>query len=316
MNEEQNTDDERPSSTKLFVRILIVALCLGLSALVYMSFAFSSPPYVISTGIVTLVSLIVVLVLSESFNQLSVGALLTLKREVAKEQAEKDAVKSENQELRSELVRVVTTVSQTQTNNTLLGTPEFLRALGVVPAAETGEDHEPPAIEPACPEPAAAAERARRERWSKIRAGERVAMRKYLAGLELPGSEVQTEVEFSSGFAGLDPIMDRRIVFRAYARAVGHERFFDFRPSTTISPMFFDQLYVKLSKVHLYGMAKRIRADLVLVFVRLPEELESAKPYPWERVLEWFEPAMVNRLLKIEHIEVTREEIEAEMAVG
>ncbi|TLN27271.1 hypothetical protein FDZ71_00005 [bacterium] len=310
---------EAEAKPNWFVRVLIVLLCLALFTLVYVSFFAATPRYVISAGMITLVALIVVLALSESFNQLSIGTLLSLRREVARQEEEKRAVKSENQELRSELVRVMTTVSQSQVNNTLVGTPEaLLRALGVVPAEPTAEDDaERQAAEEACVEQPPTQGRVEGpSRWQRLRAAERIATTKYLAALDLPESEVLTEVEFSAGFRGIDPVMDRRITFDAYARGAGHERFFEFRPVTAVSPMFFDRLYVMLSKVHLYAMAKRIRADLVLVLIDLPEEPDTGRWYPTERLFEWFEPAVVNRLLRIERIAVSAEEIAAELEGG
>jgi len=101
-----------------FVRTLIGILILALITLVGLSFSLGEPKYDISTGIVTVILIIVILALSESFNQLSIGKVLNLTREVSKRKEENTIVKEENKELRQNLFKIVSNIQQSQVNNT------------------------------------------------------------------------------------------------------------------------------------------------------------------------------------------------------
>ena len=136
-------NDNAVQSPNWFVRLGIIAVVLLLAALVLCSFLKTPPSYQITTGVMVLLAMMIVLVLSESFNNFSIGKLLTLSREVQKTKEEKEEAKRENAELRQSLVHVATHV-QSQINTTIQaqGT-DLLRHLGVV-KAETKEQEEEP----------------------------------------------------------------------------------------------------------------------------------------------------------------------------
>lgn len=73
-------NDEKKAS--YFTRLLIVLFVLFLVCLVWISFFKSQPPFLINSGLITVLLLITVLILSESFDNLSLGKILSLSREV------------------------------------------------------------------------------------------------------------------------------------------------------------------------------------------------------------------------------------------
>jgi hypothetical protein len=71
-----------------------------------------------------------------------------------------------------------------------------------------------------------------------------------------------------------------------------------------------DRLYVMLNKIHFYREAKGISADLVLIIFDIEEvDDENKRPDRSERVLDFFQPAIANKLLKVEHFKVSQKEI-------
>ena len=120
-----------------FVRALIVGLVLSLSTLAFFNFFWREPPFEISTGLLALLALIVLLCLSEAFDHLTFGTVLSLKRKVEEEKASKETLRQDNRDLRSQLVTMLTSFQQSQVDNTFHAPPEaWAKLLGVVQSPE------------------------------------------------------------------------------------------------------------------------------------------------------------------------------------
>lgn len=299
-----------------FVRTLIVLFAVALAAMVFVSFSFSEPPYEISGGILTVLFLIAILVLSESFNNLSLGRVLSLSREVEKKQSENTRVKEENKELRHQLFKIVSNVQQSQVNNTYNApSDEWLKLLGVVKAKDSEPDEDQKEQEENQQVVNYVAEQARRREQNQARhkrwkVSEDLAIEKYAESLSVPESEVIKGAVFSQAFDEIDPIMSRRINFDGYIKGANLERFIEVRPKSSFSPMFQERLYVMLNKIFLYRKAKGISAELILLIVEFEgDEEDQHQTWRLEKFYEYFQPAISNRLLKVEHLKLTEEEV-------
>lgn len=298
-----------------FVRTLIVLFVLALFSMAFLSFYLAEPRYQITAGIITIIGFVVILVLSESFNNLSLGKILSLSREVQKKENEKEQVKTENKELRQELFKIVSNIQQSQVNNTYNApSDEWLKLLGVVKAQESDkeeEQEEQKEVQRAM-EFMAEREKAREESKARMklrRNAEFIGMEKYAKNLSIPDSEIIQGAEFSQAFDEIDPIMNRRIVFDGYIKGTSQERFIDVRPKGAISSMYYDRLYVMLNKIYLYRQAKGISAELVLIMLEIEGE-ESDRPWSSDRLYDYFQSAISNKLLKIESISISKDEME------
>lgn len=306
--------EEKPNN---FVRILIVIIGLALCVMAFLSFSLADPKYQITAGIITLIAFVIVLALSESFNNLSVGKVISLNKEIKNKEVEKKQVKEENQELRQELFKIVSNIQQSQVNNTYNApSDEWLKVLGVVKSQdevkEEEQEEEQKEIQKAVEYLAERDQRIvqSRQRMKIRRSAESIAINKYATDHSIPDSELILKVEFSQSFDEIDPIMNKRVVFDAYLKASNHERFIIVKPKNFFSPMFFDRLYLMLNKIYLYRKAKGIAAELVLILVDIEGEDASERPYKTERIYDDFQPAISNKLLKIESVSVLQREIE------
>jgi len=72
-----------------FVRICIIVFLIFLGVLTAYSFRFGPVPFGITAGILSVLGLMVVALLAESFNSISFGSLLRLRRDIAKVETEK-----------------------------------------------------------------------------------------------------------------------------------------------------------------------------------------------------------------------------------
>ncbi|ANG63871.1 hypothetical protein A8C75_16235 [Marinobacterium aestuarii] len=282
----------------------------------FLSFFWAEPKYQITAGIITLISLVVVLILSESFNNLSIGKILTLSNEVKKKEEEKTTVKTENKELRQELFKIVSNIQQSQVNNTFNApSDEWLKALNVVKSEDESEDDTEEDQDEIKKASQFLAEREKnrgrsRERMQTRRRAEDVALHKYFSHSSTPQSELIQNVEFSNSFDEIDPIMSRKIKFDGYLKTISNERFIEIIPNYMTHRSYQDYLYVMLNKIHCYREAKGISADLLLIILDIEEvDEDSKRPDRTANLFEYFQPAIANKLLKVEHFTISQQEI-------
>lgn len=332
---------EAKKQVNYFIRVLIILYVTFLGYLVWTSFVKSQPAFSITMGIITLLILITVLILSEAFDNFSVGQLLSINREIKKKEEEVGKVKKENAELRDNLIHVTTMFGQVQSqsnsNTNVMLTPEwFSQMLSVVKAKEKQEDEDtedsveettesgatpedktttdaskPPSTE--SNDQQRALDRKRERMLSRYVESETI--NKYIKKYDIPENEVVREVQFSPATMGLDPIMERRIIFDGYIKTPGKEIFIEVRRNMHMpSNMMFDRLYVLLTKIWFYRQAKKIQAELILLIAEVPpihEQTSSVQKFKGstERFIEAFQPAIANGLLRIETITFTEEEL-------
>lgn len=295
-------------------RILTVGFLGFLGYLVIESFYKASPAFAISAGILIVLALMTVLVLSEAFNSFSIGKLLTLSREVTKTTQEKQELKTDNTDLRKALVQLAVNVHQSQVNATINASGvDLLKVLGVVKAEKSEEDVEQETRSPQGGlESTALQDRESRMQSYRIRTmADNLAFEKYIDANALPRIDVEREIQFSSSFENLDPIMERKIIFGGYMKSPNKEYFFEVRNHRSITPMFWDRLYVMLSKVLFYRDAKKIPAELILIVSKLPETEGESEARYLERFMQAFQPAIAGGILRVEQIEISQSELAA-----
>lgn len=307
-------EQQKPNT---FVRALIVGLVLALCTLGFFNFFWRDPPFDISAGLLALLALVVLLSLSELFDNLAFGSILSLQRKVSEEKASKEALREDNSELRAQLVTLVSNIQQSQVNNTFNAPPEaWARLLGVVPATEPDAKEEEPEPQVLVARTEATVEHRQpsRQRYERFRAAKAVAIRRYLDSIQVPQSERILKAEFSASFQDIDPVMDRRIVFDAYVKNDSRERFIEIvRARGSSVMMYADHLYVMLTKIWLYRQAKKAQAELILLMVEAEDEENDENRSSSSRFIEYFQPAIANDLLRIESMKVTAAEIDLEL---
>jgi hypothetical protein len=197
---------------------------------------------------------------------------------------------------------------------------DLLKLLGVTKAEKTDEDESieemptqpvPAAITPEKPEAKSFVRDADFRQRRKFRQLiEDDALDKHLKKQEMPIAEVSKEVQFTTAFQNIDPIMERRAVFDAYLKTANKEFFLEV--VTSVSPMIFDRLYVMLAKILFYRQAKQVSADLTLIVVKLPDSVSErfGSADSIERLLQMFQPAISNNLLRVEIVSYSEQEIQ------
>jgi hypothetical protein len=286
-----------------FVRVLIVAFCIFLATLVVYRYFYVEPKADISGGLLVVLAFVLVLVLSELFDNFSVGKVVTMSRALKEREQEKTELKRENMVLRGQVVAVTTNISQRQSSTNILGWPEALAdALTVKKAAP--EEIEKKKIE----DNGARAQAVHERRFDRSKI-EDFGISKFLSLQGSHAFNLIQEAKLSTQFSGIDPITDVTPIFDGYFNTSDSEVFIEVRATDIPTIMYRDKLYVMLAKIHHYKVIKKVNVYLVLVLVKIPEpESRPTGPYV-DRLQREFGPAMTSGLLRIRVIDPTPEDL-------
>lgn len=110
-----------PNKTNYFVRTLIVLFCIGLAFMIGYNFIAVEPIGTFKKGIFILLAILLVLVLAESFDNFSVGKLISIQRQFDVKKEENKKLEQKNAELISHILTISNTQNQKQQTTTVLG---------------------------------------------------------------------------------------------------------------------------------------------------------------------------------------------------
>lgn len=290
-----------------FVRLLILVFCVFLGGMVVFRFFYIDPKAEISGGLLILLAFILVLVLSELFDNFSIGKLLTLSKNLKEKESQTSELKKENSDLRGQLISISTTVSQRQTSTNIFGLPENMidlltvKKAGVEEIAAKKSEEEPPQIQ--VPEMTVS----RRPDRGKI---EEFAIARFVTTQNIQAFNLIREAKLSSQFSGIDPVTDTTPIFDGYVNASDSEIFVEVKQAHFTTMLFRDRLYVMLTKIHHYKTIKKANVYLALLVVCLPEEGSRPLSSYIDRLQKEFEPAITSGLLRLHILEPAPTEIQ------
>ncbi|WP_053981400.1 hypothetical protein [Marinagarivorans algicola] len=285
--------------TNWFVRCMIVVFCVLIAAMIAFSYFYIEPKGEINSGVITLLSLLLVLVLSESFDNFSIGKLVSISREVKKKGQEVQKLEKDKAGLLSQLITISNTQIQSQQHTNVYGDYHASKAASV----ERATEQEVQARETDEEESNKSPQREYRTDWRKIEA---MAMEKYITKKGIHSSNVIPEAKLVTQFHGIDPVSNHQPIFDGYYKDDDKEIFVEFRPNRGMHLMMRDRIYMMLSKLNHYQNVKGVNTHLDLVWLNVPDE--ESRPRSTEKFLQDFEPAIASGLLRISEIDFTQEE--------
>jgi len=300
-------EKKETESPNYFVRSLIVLMCVLTAGMIIYNFFFTEPRGEVNAGLITLVAILVVIVLSESFDNFSVGKIIAISRENKKKGTAINRLSGENEELRKQIINIATSVNQSQSSTNIFGFPEDGIKKFIVQRASEEELQERETEESSAADQARAIRR--RPDFRKI---EELAMNKFLTARKLDEYSLIKEAKLVTQFHGIDSVSNTQPIYDGYLNTGEEEVFIEVRPSFSHIMMWRERVYVMLNKIHLYRSIKKSNAYLSLVFVNVLEEItDRPARNDLHRIEEYFEPAIANGLLRIFYIELTKEEGES-----
>ncbi|HBA3655523.1 TPA: hypothetical protein J5F46_003141, partial [Escherichia coli] len=113
--------DSLKKKENIFVRVLIVLLCILLASMIMFNYFCLDPRGEINSGVIILLSLLLILILSESFDNFSLGKLISISREVKRKEQEVNKLEREKIELFNQLIKFTSIQHQTQQHTNVYG---------------------------------------------------------------------------------------------------------------------------------------------------------------------------------------------------
>lgn len=294
--------EENKRKSNKFVRALIVFLLVALSIMVGYKFFCVNPVGDINHYMIIIILIMVVLVLSESFDNFSIGQILNIRRELYVKTEENRTLRSENEVLRKNIINLSAALSQSQTNTSTVNNILPGAFGGSVPVKQADardirekEEQEEKAYSKIIGKYEESDARRRVSKLGEIsyekdrtfisfalkKKIEDAALEEYVKKNNLSMASVVKEAKFMEKFSENDPIASFNLVFSAFYKKKDEELFFDVRyiRNTKSSFGFFmtrDRIYIMLSKIYLYKLITKTNASLTLIIV-FDERLKDEK---------------------------------------
>ena len=258
--------------------------------LIAFSFVKSKYSFEITTPIIILLTFLLVIFLSDSFDNFQIGKLISLKRNVSEYKEKNEKLENEKNDLIKQIINL--NVQSQHTQNTTSNTIAFgaiQKGMLVEQANEEEvkkdrlqEDNE------TLKETTSVCKRIDRVKF------ENFVIKKYFG--EINYNSILQDVKVNNKFGDTDPISNRNVIFDAYYNDNEKERFIEVKQYASI--MFYDRLYVMLNKIYNYNNIKNAKANLILIIPKLDEDTDLRRTplNDINRLKENFSPAIASRI--------------------
>lgn len=284
----------------------IIILLVIIIPLIFISFMYSAYRFEITIPIIMLIALIVIVLLSNSFDNFQLGKVLTLSKNVSEYKAKNAKLENEKNELINQLINFsIQSQHSSNTNINGISLEEFKKSISVEKATEK-EINDNKSEEDDAKNKTDKNEMREQRTIINRKKLEALVIKKYFG--EINYASILREVKVSDKFNDIDPISTKPVIFDAFYKDNEVERFIKIIYST-LSPMFFDRLYVMLNKLYHYRKIKNSNSNLTLIIAQVPNKDNKFSFYSIDRLKELFLPAISCGLLNILQIQVSEEEI-------
>lgn len=297
----------KENKNNIFIRVLMIGLVGFIIWIITYSFLHIEPKGSISTGMITLIIFLIIIVLSESFDNFSVAKLFTMTRELKTKDISIEKLDNQNNELRREIIKVVTSISQNQSSTNIIGFPdEIAKRIGVQKA--TQDEITKKRSEESEDTPDSTQVIRKRINHQKL---EEIVFKKFLNQSNLSEYNLIKEAKLVTQFSGIDAISNIQPIYDGYINTGESEIFIEIKALRGLGIIMREQIYLMLNKIYLYNEIKNANAhlNLRLIPLNVDGDMKLRKRHA-DLLKEYFEPAIVKGLLKIIELELSEEEIE------
>ena len=296
----KKVNEEKKCSKGQITALVLTSLLI--TGLIIGAFLFSEQNrFIISRSIITLVCLLIILVLSNSFDNFSIGKIFSMSREV-KESKEK--IKELEKEKTEILLKLINLNFQSQNSSITVNTGSNDSNTSLV--VENLDKEEKETKEKEEENIKDNQENISRKRLNPDKF-QSLILNKYY-GKSKDDSLLMRDVKVVDQFQDIDSISNKPVYFDAYLKESNAETFIDIRKNGLPSVMFHDRLYVQLNKILMYRKNNEVNAQLLLITAK---EKKSVGTRNQAMFYSFFEPAVKCGILKIVDIEYTKKEYES-----
>lgn len=289
---------------------IIIALIIFITALIIVNFIFSNTKYEITFEIIICLSLLVILALSEMFDNLSIPKVISLSKNVKE-------VKKENEDLKDaniKLLEQITNIKNSNSQNIFLPNSFSTISSSNIDDINKNVDN----LESGDFETKVVYKVPASERYKYRRNLEIFMLKKALdTDNNISSYDIQYDIKLINNKLVDDNIMKNEARFDALKSNLNENIFYEVK----ITPFMLDfsyQLHYMLRTLELYKEFTKIPCKLVLVLPKFEGELEKILfnmnsdrfTIMKEKMSNIFEPAIENHLLEIVVINVSKEELD------
>lgn len=294
LENKMSEENSKKSSTLQIVALILTALLIV--GLILVNFVCSENRFVITGSIVTLVCLLIVVVLSKSFDSFSIVGIFNLRREVKENKEKIDKL----EKLMFQSVNNIQALQSSHNTNYFVNNPAGLEVQRMDSADKEKikeEERQQQEEEEKRENSRTPRQRLNREIFDEL------LLKKYREKHQ-PAGNILYDMKISDK----DFISDRPVMFKAYIKDDGKELFIDTLQAGAISfLMYYDRIYVKISKILNYRGVKNTNAKMVCLVGKLDSEEKAGD----SKLESYFLPAISNNLLDIVPISYTQAEYES-----
>lgn len=284
--------------------ILIIAIIIG-------SFICSDKPFTITAGIVMCLSLLVILCLADSFDNLSIPKLISLSKNMEEVKKDNDKLQENNLKLLEQITNIK------NTNNQIMYMPGTFNTVGSsnIEDIETNKKEEIEKEEINNENISLNEDRKKEEDRHKYIRNLEIVLLKKATMMDIDKFEIQYDVKVTNNKVIQDNIMKNETRFDALKTDGKNNIFYEVKISPLMSGFYYE-LHYKLKLVELYGEINKVISKLFLIIPKFDRELEEIIgngrrfEYLKERTYNRFEPAIDSGLLEIKEIEISKTEMD------
>lgn len=263
---------------------LVALLIIGI---IFCSFILSDNQFVITKSIITLLCLLVVLVLSNSFEHIHFGKWFELSNQIKEGNEKITQLKESSEALFTKILNMNFQNMQAGTINYYLKETD--------PIKQQQEQEEEQRIN----------ESDSSNKRLDIKAFQTLILDKYFGtGLK---DKLQKNMSLVESSQNLDQISNREVSFNALLEDNNQLLFIDVMKGQTYG-FYYDRIYVKLNKILCYKRATKKEAQFLLL---IPKEMNAEKEYRDSFFVKNYAPAIQNNLLRIEYVDYNKDEFES-----
>lgn len=283
--EEDTKEDQRKLPGWIICSILLLSILI--SGLIICTFILSENKYIITESIIILICLLVILILSNSFDYIHFGKYFELSKRVKEGNEKITQLKESNEALYAKIVNMSFQNTQTGTVN------NYYQLKETDPITQQKEQEEEQKSNTTD----------KQNKRLDIKIYQNLILDKYFGiGLKDKLQRNMSLVEEAS--QSFDQISIREVSFDALLEENNKLLFIDVIKGQAYS-FYYDRVYVKLNKILCYTRAMKKETQLLLL---IPKELDAEKENRDTFLFKYFEPAIKNNLLRMEYVEYSKAE--------
>lgn len=294
----ENEERLSQKSNRLFSRIMVIIFALVLAVMIILKYFLIVPTEELSSGLIILIAILLVVALSESFDNFSIGNLITLKRRNNELKTEKDNLQTRYDTLQQSFFSLSANFSQNQVTHNI---NNYKVSMEKATYEETITKH--------TEEEKDTHNKKEHYRAKRISSSDmqEFCLKKYLERNNSVKGLLQSDIKL--GVVG-DPISEKSYVYDYYYQTPTEEVFIEITRTSLLQLLNY-RLYNALCKIWWYNQRQNRNARLDLLLFS-PNDTEDAKRYSEnnkKNIDEFFGTATSTGLLNVIKIDANAEDI-------